>query len=234
MKPEPAPLPAIAPPALPPLSPGARFRAWMNMLWLDHSFFRFFYNLRLLVAPGLYRSSHPMPYQLRAAARAGVKSVLNLRGVETHVGSNVLEWDACREAGLHIVHFPMPSRDPPEPGQVLGLVRLFETLPKPILVHCKSGADRAGLASTVYRLTQVGEPLEAAIRELAFWRHGHVRQAKTGVLDHFFEVYREHRDRHGTAFLDWVRKDYDRQAVKDSFHSQWWANQLVDFVLRRE
>jgi hypothetical protein len=69
---------------------------------------------------------------------------------------------------------------------------------------------------------------------MEFWRHGHVRQAKTGVLDHFFEVYREARDRKGIGFLDWVRHDYDARAVRASFHSQWWANQLVDRVLRRE
>src|SRR5581483_6938130 len=112
-------------------------------------FFRFFYNLRLRVAPGLYRSAHPMPYQLRAAARAGVKSVLNLRGADAHLGSNVLEWDTCRALGLPVSHFPVPSRDPPSREQVLGLVKLFETLPRPILVHCKSGADRAGIASVI-------------------------------------------------------------------------------------
>ena len=34
--------------------------------------------------------------------------------------------------------------------------------------------------------------------------------------------------------MDWVEHHYDRQAVRDSFHSSWWANRLVDGILRRE
>jgi len=216
------------------MSAPARVAAWCNTLILDHAFFRFFYNTRYRVCPGLYRSSHPMPYQLRAAQRAGVRSVLSLRGDETHVGSNRLEWEACTELGLKLVHYPIGSRDAPSREQVLDINQLFATLERPILVHCKSGADRAGFASTLFLLMQEQRPLEEALRQMSFWRFGHVKQAKTGILDHFFDVYRAHRDRYGTGFEDWLRNHYDREAVRASFHSSWWANQLVDFVLRRE
>ncbi len=218
----------------PRMSAPARIGAWLNMLFVDHSIFRFFYNTRYLVTPDLYRSSHPMPYQLRAAKRAGVKSVISLRGDEAHIGSNRLEWETCAEIGLRLVHYPIGSRDAPERAQVLAINELFSTLPRPILVHCKSGADRAGLASTLFLLMQEHRPLEEALRQMSFWRFGHIKQAKTGILDHFFAVYRAHRDQYGTSFEDWVRNHYDREAVRASFHSSWWANQIVDFILRRE
>ena len=217
-----------------PLTPWRRFRLWMNMLWLDHSFFRFVFNTRTKVTEGLYRSSHPMPYQLRGAKRAGIRSVLSLRGPEPHVGSNQLEWDECRKLGLVLQHFPVGSRDAPGVDQILSIKQAFETLPRPILVHCKSGADRAGLTCALFLMFEEGKPVEIAQRQLSFWRFGHVRQAKTGILDHFFDTYRVYRDAHGTGFLDWVEHHYDRDAVRASFHSSWWANQLVDFVLRRE
>lgn len=207
---------------------------WLNMLFVDHSIFRFFFNPRRQIATGVYRSSHPMPYQLRAAAAAGVKTVLNLRGAEAHIGSNQLEWDSCQRLGLQLVHFPMGSRDAPSREQVFGLKRLFDTLDKPLLLHCKSGADRAGLVSAMYLLMQENQPLEVAEQQLRFWWHGHVRQAKTGILDHFLDCYREARDRDGIGFLDWVETQYDREAVRRSFHAQWWASQLVDRILRRE
>ena len=169
----------------PPLTPWRRFLAWLNMLFIDHSMFRFFFNTRHAIADDCYRSSHPMPYQLRAAARAGVRSVLSLRGDETHIGSNVLEIDTCRELGLRLVHYPIGSRDAPERQQLLRIKQLFEELPRPLLLHCKSGADRAGLASAIYLLVEKNQPVEVAERELSFWRHGHVSQAKTGILDHF-------------------------------------------------
>jgi protein tyrosine/serine phosphatase len=204
------------------------------MLFVDHSIFRFFFNTRHAIADDCYRSSHPMPYQLRAAARAGVRSVLSLRGDETHIGSNLLEIDTCRALGLRLVHYPIGSRDAPERAQLLRIKQLFEELPRPLLLHCKSGADRAGLASAIYLMVEKGQPVEVAERELCFWPHGHVRQAKTGILDHFLETYRAHHTAHGTSFMDWVEHHYDREAVRKSFHSNWWANKLVDGILRRE
>jgi protein tyrosine phosphatase (PTP) superfamily phosphohydrolase (DUF442 family) len=216
------------------LTPARRIGAWGNALFIDHAIFRFFYNTRYRVTPDLYRSSHPLPYQLRAAQRAGVRSVISLRGDEAHIGSNRLEWETCSELGLKLVHYPLGSRDAPGRDQVLAINQLFSTLERPLLVHCKSGADRAGLASTLFLLMQEKVPYELAIRQLSFWRFGHIKQAKTGIIDHFFETYRQHHVHYGTPFETWVREVYDREAVRKSFHSSWWANQLTDFVLRRE
>jgi len=224
----------LAAPRVPKLSAWHRLMVWLNAIFIDHAFFRVFYNLRSPVGSELFRSAHPMPYQLRAAQRAGIASIINLRGIEPHLGSNVLEWQACEAMGLPIVHFPIGSREAPHADAILGLDALFESQPKPIMVHCKSGADRAGLASTVYLLMRENVPFEVAIKQMDFWRHGHVKQAKTGVLDHFFETYRQHHAVHGTSFREWVEKHYDRDAVEKSFHASWWANQLVDRILRRE
>ncbi|GAC1632136.1 MAG: tyrosine-protein phosphatase [Nevskia sp.] len=222
------------PPDLPLLKPWPRVRAWLNMLFVDHSLFRFVYNTRTTVTPLLHRSGHPMPYQLRQAQAAGVQAVLSLRGAETHVGSNQLEWDTCKRIGLKLVHFPLGSRSEPSREQVLKIIDLLETLPKPLLVHCKSGADRAGLTSAIHLILQ-GESYEVATKQLDFWRHGHIRQAKTGVLDHFLDAWRAWELAHpGVTFRDWVANHYDAAAVKASFHSGFWANQLVDRILRRE
>lgn len=225
--------PLVTPPA-PKLSFWRQTAVWLNAIFLDHAFFRVFYNLRKQVVPGLYRSAHPMPYQLAAAKRDGVVTVLNFRGNEDTLGSNVLEWQACERLGLKLVHFPLRSRDAPTREEVLGLDALFASEAMPMLIHCKAGADRAGLASTLYLLLRHNAPLDVALKQMQFWQHGHVKQAKTGVLDHFFEVYRQYHAQHGTSFRDWVETVYDRDAVNASFHSSWWANQLVDRILRRE
>ena len=223
------------PPDLPLLRPWPRVQAWLRMLFLDHSFFRFFYNTRLPVTEDLHRCGHPMPYQLRAAQRAGIRCVLSLRGAETHIGSNQLEWDTCKRIGLKLVHFPLPSRSAPSREQVLGIIELLTTLPKPLLIHCKSGADRAGMVSTIHLILR-GVDLKPAMRsQMAFLRHGHVRAAKTGVLDHFLEAWGAWKAAHPDAdFKDWAANHYDQQAVANSFRSSFWANQLVDKVLRRE
>lgn len=225
-------------PLLPPspvrMGPLRRMRTTLSTLWIDHAVFRYFHNTRHRVAPGVYRSGHPLPSQLRAAARIGIRTVVNLRGVDSSIPANRLSWEVCAGLGLRQVHFQLYSRRPPTREEIFGLKALFDSIERPFLMHCKAGADRVGLASVLYLLMVEKQPLEQALQQLDFWRFGHVRQAKTGVLDYFFDCYRRHRDAHGTAFEDWVMQHYDPAAVAAAFRSRWWANQLVDWVLRRE
>ena len=65
---------------------------------------------------------------------------------------------------------------------------LFNTIEMPALMHCKSGADRAGLMAALYLLIHRKRPVAEAMQQLSF-RYLHVRQAKTGMLDSFFEAY---------------------------------------------
>ena len=62
----------------------------------------------------------------------------------------------------------------------------------------------------------------------------HVKQGKTGMIDFFFETYLAETKQSGKPFLDWVSEDYDPERVKATFLSDWWANVLVDRILRRE
>ncbi|HEX7381743.1 MAG TPA: sulfur transferase domain-containing protein [Nevskiaceae bacterium] len=208
--------------------------AWWRMLFVDYAMFRWFFNLREEFAPGVYRSGHPMPYQLRGAARAGVKTVLSLRAPDADLASNRLEWDAARRVGMKVVHLPLASREAPSAEDVLGLVAAFQQLDHPLWIHCKSGADRVGFAAAVYRLAVLGRPIEDARRQLCFWWHGHVRQARTGILDTVLACYAQANARQPVSFVDWVRTGYNRDAIRRAFRARWWAGVLVDRLLRRE
>ena len=100
---------------------------------------------------------------------------------------------------------------------------------EPILIHCKSGADRTGLVAGLWLLLQ-GRPVSEAAAQLTL-RHGHIRQGKTGILDAFFAAYAAAAPK---PFLDWLREDYDEAALRAAFQSQPWADRLLDGVLRRE
>ena len=102
-----------------------------------------------------------------------------------------------------------------------------------MLMHCKSGADRAGLMSVLYRYLKEGVPLEIAKKELS-WRFGHIRQADTGILDYFFERYLLDTAERPMSFFDWVDNVYDPVELRKSFKAKGWANQLVNNILRRE
>ena len=227
---------AICAPCLATFStrPGAARLAATACL-VDHAVLRISWRNWGEVARGrLYRSNHPLPWQLATAQRRfGLKSVLNLRGHRLDCGSDALGRARAGELGLIHADAPFESRGAPHKDRIARLAALFADLPEPVLIHCKSGADRTGLVAGIWLLLQ-GRPVEAALDQL-HWRFGHVSAGRTGILDAFFRDYAAFRAAHGPKpFLDWVRDDYDPEALRAGFRSQPWADRLVDGVLRRE
>ena len=43
-------------------------------------------------------------------------------------------------------------------GDLTRARELFRTIEYPVLIHCKSGADRAGMMAVLYRHFHLGEP----------------------------------------------------------------------------
>ncbi len=209
-----------------------RAKAWSHSLLADHAVFRLLWHNFATVAPGvLYRANHPTPWQLAAMARRhGIRTVINLRGARA-CGSDALSRDAATRLGLAHIDMPLESRGAPQADRILRLAEIFRTMAKPALMHCKSGADRAGLAAGLYILLQGGSTAEA-LGQLS-WRHGHVSASNTGILDAFFHLYA--RTGEGKKpFLDWVRQDYDEFALRRDFRARGLASFVNDRLLRRE
>ena len=101
-------------------------------------------------------------------------------------------------------------------------------------MHCKSGADRAGIMSVFYCHFRLGQPIRQAMQQLSL-RYLHVRQGKTGVLDYVFERYVAEAEPQGMSFIDWVMSPaYDPAAIKADFRAQWIGTLLTEKLLRRE
>lgn len=207
------------------------------MFFVDHGFFRYFYLNRHRVGEQAWRSAQPAPHHIRQMAREGVRTVVNLRGGR-EFGSYPLEREACEAAGLEFEEVVLRSREPPTVETLEEVAALFDRIAYPALFHCKSGADRAGLMSALYLLLKEGRPVEEALGQLAL-RYGHIRQGKTGVLDHFIERFAEAQaaaraEGRDLKLLEWAREDYDPVALRQEFRENGWASFLVDKVLRRE
>lgn len=216
-------------------SPAGRQRAWLNSLLVDHAILRISWRNWGEVSRGrLYRSNHPLPWQLAAAQRRfGLKSVLNLRGHRQDCGSDALGRARAGELGLIHADAPFESRGAPHKDRILRLVDLLPTLPEPLLIHCKSGADRTGLIAGIWLILN-GHSVAEALGQL-HWRFGHIAASRTGILDAFFQDYAAHQAAHGPKpFLDWLREDYDEADLRARFRSKPWADRLVDGVLKRE
>ena len=98
-------------------------------------------------------------------------------------------------------------------------------------MHCKSGADRAGLMSALYLILNQNVPVAKAKNQLSF-KYLHLKHAKTGILDAFFENYlKENKHK---PFLEWVKEDYDPKKVKDSFKVKRLSEIISSYILKRE
>ena len=210
-----------------------RRAAWWNYFWTDHAFLRLAFQNAFWIDQDLIRANQPSPHQLAFWKKRGVRTVINLRG--GFDGSfYAIEKDACERLGLKMVDFVVTSRDAPSRDQVLGAIELFRSVEYPALMHCKSGADRAGLMSVLYRHLHKGESIEAALEELGFHRL-HIKLGKTGVLDYVFVRYLDEGKPKGLSFVDWVKSpDYDHVRIKADFRSGWLGNMLTERLLKRE
>lgn len=214
-------------------SPLGRLRAYLSFLWKDHAFLRLGFQNAHWVSPELVRTNQPWPYQLKWWRDHGVRTVLNLRG-EAHKAHHVIETDACARLGLEMIDFVVFSREAPTADQVRGAKAIFETAQYPMLMHCKSGADRAGIMAVLYCHFRLGQPISQTMAQLSK-RHGHFREGMTGVLDYALELYLRDGEPLGLDFLQWVeRPEYDPVAIKATYRANFWGKLLTDRVLQRE
>ncbi len=98
----------------------------------------------------LYRSAqlfrYNLPYYLE---HHGIRSIINLRGAAD------ADWyrderRIARELGVRHVDFGISDRQVLSLEKMNELVQLMHQLPKPLLIHCKAGADRTSLAAALY------------------------------------------------------------------------------------
>lgn len=214
-------------------TPEGRRRAEHDLMWTDHGFLRAAFRNFHWIEPGkMARANQPSPKQIARYADMGFKTILNLRG-QADTGYYALEREACGRHGITLIDARMFSREPPSREAIVEAKALFETIAYPALMHCKSGADRAGVMAVLYKHFAMGLPIDQAVEQLEL-KYLHVKQGKTGMIDFFFQTYLEETRESGKSFLDWVNEDFDKASVKAKFMSEWWANVLVDRVLRRE
>jgi protein tyrosine/serine phosphatase len=194
--------------------PATRRRAAWKVELEDHAFLRRLWSNMTEVAPGVWRANHPNHARLARYRDMGIKSILNLRGTAKHP-RYLFEKESCDTLGLTLHSVGLRARKAPEKHEVLALFDAFRTLEKPFLMHCKSGADRAGFAAALYLLAQ-GAPVAQARSQL-HWRYLHFRHGETGILDHILDLYEQAQRETGIGIEDWFRDHYDPAAIQSGF-----------------
>lgn len=117
---------------------------------------------RCLTTEGIYLASQPSPEDLQAARRAGIRTVVNLRG------RGEIEWDeGALVVSLGMAYHSVPFQRPDElTDSLLDRLRslLRDPANRPMLLHCAS-ANRAGAVWLAYRVADGGIAWGAALAE---------------------------------------------------------------------
>ncbi|MEW6747158.1 MAG: tyrosine-protein phosphatase [Planctomycetota bacterium] len=167
-------------------------------------------NFAVVEEGRVYRSAQPDAGDIRDLQQTrGIKSVLNLRGESPDEDWYVEEKAACEALGIALYSSRWSSIAWPEKRQLLEVLDAFGKGPYPMLIHCRVGADRTGLASAIYLITMAGVPVEQAADQLTS-RRGHFGTLSgTGEMDEFLELYATTSG--GKSLRAWVEDDYERE-----------------------
>jgi protein tyrosine phosphatase (PTP) superfamily phosphohydrolase (DUF442 family) len=146
-------------------------------------------NFHAVVPGRVYRCAQPSGDALdEIITRHSIRTVINLRGSgepaqwyhdearATH-RRNIAQEDICFSAG----------RLPSVP-EVRRLIEVLDHTEYPILLHCRRGADRTGLAAAMVLLLTGDTDLEVARRQVSP-RYGHFAVGRAAQLDQFFDYY---------------------------------------------
>ena len=164
--------------------------SYAGWLVMDH-------NFHVVMAGQVYRSSRMSPGTLDRVIQAhGIKSVLSL------IGPSLSESNAVRRTGGTYFDVSLSDRHEVTDAQMGQIVALLRTAPKPVLIHCKSGADRTGLAAALYHYVIEEQPAGKADNALTLF-YGHMPSWMgfgTSAMDRSFWRYvREHPPRNATS-----------------------------------
>ena len=117
-----------------------------------------------------------------------IKSIVNLLGEKAKETWYQEEIEVSAKYNVKHYDLSLPALREPNEEEVQRLVEIFKTAPRPVLIHCKAGADRSGLAAAMWRVVIDKEPKSTAGKHLSVW-YGHIPVGNTIAMDRFFEKW---------------------------------------------
>ena len=158
------------------------------------------------VRPDVFRSPQPGEYQLaRQIEEHGIRTVVCLRGKSDQSSASER---AAFGAGAAFESVPMSANRPPRPDTLLELWRIAGEATRPLLLHCRAGVDRTGLAAAIVVLHDTND-LALARSQLALVPNGHLSWFSAGAMDDVLDQYEPHAKE--MTFREWVETVYAPQ-----------------------
>jgi hypothetical protein len=170
-------------------------------------------NFHTVVPGRIYRCSQPSAASVeRMIADRGIRTIVNLRG-----SCDPFDWylEEARAAHRHNIcqeDISFSAGRLPSVSEVRRLILVLERTEYPIVLHCRRGADRTGLAAAVALLLTTATSLDDACRQLG-WPCGHIALGRPAELDRFLDFYCSWLKTAGKphsqeTFRDWALNHY--------------------------
>ena len=115
-----------------------------------------------------------------------IKSIVNLLGDHPNESWYKEEIEVSGDHNVKHYDLSLPATREPTAEEASKLVEIFKNAPRPVLIHCKAGADRSGLAAAMWKVIVDKEPKSEAAKELSIL-YGHIPIGKTIAMDQFFK-----------------------------------------------
>jgi protein tyrosine phosphatase (PTP) superfamily phosphohydrolase (DUF442 family) len=143
-----------------------------------------------VVLPGrVFRCAQLSPSNLEGLVKAhGIRTVVNLRGCGAPLPWYLDECRATHRLGVSQEDISLSASRLPAVQEIRQLVRVLDDADRPLLLHCRQGADRTGLAAVAVLLLYTDMDLATARRQLGP-RYGHLAVQRAAHLDRFYDLY---------------------------------------------
>ncbi|ASP21279.1 tyrosine phosphatase family protein [Antarctobacter heliothermus] len=199
-------------------TPAARRWSRLHYHLFDHAFLRVLWTNFFQIAPGVYRSNQPTHRRFERYAAMGIKTVVNLRG-EDRFAHYLFERESLQQLGMTMVDAKLWAREAAPRKRIVGVIDALRAAEKPMMFHCKSGADRAGFVAAMYLLVFEDVPIAEAKKQLGL-RYIHLDFTKTGVQDYILRVYEARLSLGEIGFEDWIRTEYAAKIIQPAWDAR--------------
>ena len=159
-------------------------------------------NFAVVEKGKFYRSAQLSANTLKSYIKEyGIKSVVNLRGKNPKASWWKKEAAVTRRSKVCFFNVPMTATKLTSRKNIKAILNIFDTAPRPILIHCQSGIDRTGEVSALWALDQQHKSHSTALAQLTLlYRYSRFANPKKVAKEFLIKKWRGR---------SWFEKEYN-------------------------
>jgi hypothetical protein len=145
--------------------------------------------------------------------RRGIRAIINLRGRNDDLGWWQKETAIAKSAGIAHLDAMLDSRKLPTRDMLVQLIAAFDAAPRPFMVKCSGGQDRASFAAALYIIHRDGwDAMSAAQRQFSRFPYLHFPKTQQRWLKAFLDFAQA--DAGGHPLARWIAENYSPEKLK--------------------